>query len=79
MAGNNPEQFQQLLGQLFAAINNHEPTVLAKINALLEKIPEEPNLLHLAGLASADQNQLSDSNRLFFAVFVSTIGTTRGS
>ena len=59
MAGINPEQFQQLLGQLFAAITNHEPTVLAKINALLEKIPEEPNLLHLAGLASADQNQLS--------------------
>ena len=59
MAGINPEQFQQLLGQLFAAINNHEPAALAKINALLEKIPEEPNLLHLAGLASADQNQLS--------------------
>jgi hypothetical protein len=40
MAGINPEQFQQLLGQLFAAITNHEPAALAKINALLEKIPE---------------------------------------
>ena len=57
MAGINPDQFQQLLGQLFAAITNHEPAALAKISALLEKIPEEPNLLHLAGLASADRNQ----------------------
>ena len=47
MAGINPEQFQQLLGQLFAAITNHEPTVLAKINALLEKIPEAVSYTHL--------------------------------
>ena len=65
MAGINPEQFQQLLGQLFAAINNHEPAVLDKINALLEKMPEEPNLLHLAGLASADQNQLGAATDYF--------------
>ena len=38
-------QFQQLLGQLFAAMNNHDPAVLGKIKALREKIPEEPNLL----------------------------------
>lgn len=61
VVGDKIAQFQQLLGQLFAAINNHDPAVLAKIKALLEKIPEEPNLLHLAGLACANQNQLGEA------------------
>jgi tetratricopeptide (TPR) repeat protein len=59
MADLKTQQFQQLLGQLFVEINNHDTAVLGKIQTLLIKIPEEPNLLHLAGLASADQNKLS--------------------
>ena len=59
MAGNKTDEFQQLLMHLFSGINNHDPTVLGKVKELLEKIPDEPNLLHLAGLASADQNQLN--------------------
>ena len=65
MVSDKIAQFQQLLGQLFAAINNHDPAVLGKIKALLEKIPEEPNLLHLAGLACADQNQLGEATEYF--------------
>lgn len=65
MVSDKIAQFQQLLGQLFAAINNHDPAVLGKIKALLEKIPEEPNLLHLAGLACADQNQLGEATDYF--------------
>jgi Flp pilus assembly protein TadD len=56
MTDDKTHQFQQLLGQLFAAVNRHDPAALDKILALLRKIPEEPNLLHLAGLASADKN-----------------------
>jgi Tfp pilus assembly protein PilF len=52
------QQFRQLLGQLFAAVNRHDPAAMGKIRELLKKVPEEPNLLHLAGLASADQNDL---------------------
>lgn len=63
MAEDTTQRFQQLLGSLFGAISAHDPTVLAKIEGLLLKIPEEPNLLHLAGLACADQNRLDEAAR----------------
>lgn len=56
MADNNAQQFQQLLGQLYGAVKRHDPAALGKIRELLKKVPQEPNLLHLAGLASADRN-----------------------
>ncbi len=45
-------RFQQLLQQLFTSVQNSDPLALQKILTLLEKNPKEPNLLHLAGLAS---------------------------
>ncbi len=61
MAVDKSQQFNQLLGQLYAAVNAGDPAVLGKIQALLKKIPEEPNLLHLAGLASAGQGDTKDA------------------
>ncbi|MFT6751509.1 MAG: tetratricopeptide (TPR) repeat protein [Candidatus Azotimanducaceae bacterium] len=55
MTDNRVHKFQKLLEQLFAAVNRGDPTALNKILALLKKIPEEPNLLNLAGMASINQ------------------------
>ncbi|MFK8020972.1 MAG: tetratricopeptide repeat protein [Pseudomonadales bacterium] len=45
--GNN---FQQLLSKFAAGVQRRDPSVLGQILGALERIPGEPNLLHLAGL-----------------------------
>jgi len=51
MATSSNNHFQQLLQQLFNAVQNNDPTALPRILSLIEKTPNQPNLLHLAGLA----------------------------
>ncbi len=52
MATGQQIRFQQILQQLFASVQKGDPLAFKKILTLLDKNPREPNLLHLAGLAS---------------------------
>ena len=50
MSQNKKASFRQLLSRLAVQVQRGEPEAIGQISSLLEKLPGEANLLHLAGL-----------------------------